>query len=50
MAEMLSDRELHKILGKIIIDGDASCIRPNSYILRLGEKGEFLILQRHINL
>jgi len=42
MAEILNDREISKLLGIVIKDGDASCIRPNSYILRLGESGEFL--------
>ncbi len=39
--KLLSDKELKKALGKIIIGGDDSCLRPNSYILRLGAKGEF---------
>jgi deoxycytidine triphosphate deaminase len=42
MATLLSDADLKKLIGTVIIDGDASCIRPNSYILRLGEAGEFL--------
>lgn len=42
MATLLSDADLKKLIGTVILDGDASCIRPNSYILRLGEAGEFL--------
>lgn len=42
MATILNDQDIRRILGKIIVDGDKSCIRPNSYILRLGSVGEFL--------
>jgi len=42
MAIILSDREIRKLLGKVIVDGDESSIRPNSYILRLGDTGEFV--------
>lgn len=42
MATILNDGELRKLIGKVIINGDPSCLRPNSYILRLGESGEFL--------
>ncbi len=42
MATILSDKELKKLLGNVIVDGDVSCLRPNSYILRLGKTGEFL--------
>lgn len=42
MASILNDKELKKILGKIIENGDESCIRPNSYVIRLGKTGEFL--------
>ena len=42
MAKILSDRDLQKLLGKAIIGADSSCIRPNSYILRLGSNGEFI--------
>lgn len=42
MAEILNDVELKRVLGAVIMDGDESCIRPNSYILRLGSEGEFL--------
>lgn len=42
MAVILNDKEIENLIDKVIIDGDTSCIRPNSYILRLGAKGEFL--------
>jgi len=42
MATILNDADIKNLLGKVIIDGDESCIRPNSYILRLGSAGEFL--------
>ncbi|WOV90352.1 MAG: hypothetical protein R1F54_07320 [Candidatus Zeuxoniibacter abyssi] len=42
MAKILSDRDLQKLLGKSIIGANSSCLRPNSYILRLGSKGEFI--------
>ncbi len=41
MAIILGDRELKKLLGSVIINGDESCVRPNAYVLRLGAKGEF---------
>jgi deoxycytidine triphosphate deaminase len=42
MATILNDAELNKLIGSVIIDGDPASIRPNSYVLRLGEEGEFL--------
>jgi deoxycytidine triphosphate deaminase len=42
MATILNDTELKKLIGSVIIDGDPSSVRPNSYILRLGGEGEFL--------
>lgn len=42
MATILNDTEIKKLIGTVIIDGDAASIRPNSYILRLGGEGEFL--------
>jgi len=42
MPTILSDREISRLLGTVIVDGDAGCIRPNAYVLRLGSKGEFL--------
>ena len=42
MAAILSDTEIKKLFGKVIMDANESCLRPNSYILRLGAEGEFL--------
>jgi len=42
MAILLADHDLKKLIGSIIIDGDPDCLRPNSYVLRLGGEGEFL--------
>jgi len=42
MAEILNDKEIEKLIGNVIISGDFGCVHPNSYILRLGEKGEFI--------
>jgi hypothetical protein len=42
MAIILNDNELKRLIGTVIIDGDTSSIRPNSYVLRLGDEGEFL--------
>lgn len=50
MAKLLSDAELEKLIGTVIIDGDNSFIRPNSYILRLGKEGEFLNANKEFHL
>lgn len=50
MATILSDKELIKLLGKVIIDGEASNVRPNSYVVRLGSMGEFLNTKKEFNL
>lgn len=50
MAILLSDKELAKLIGKVIINGDATFIKPNSYILRLGEHGEFLNANKEFTL
>lgn len=42
MAQILSDKEIEKLIGSVLVDGDAEYIHPNSYILRLGSTGEFL--------
>lgn len=42
MATILSDKQLKSLLGCVIVDGTEACIRPNSYVLRLGSQGEFL--------
>jgi deoxycytidine triphosphate deaminase len=50
MAILLSDKEIIKLIGKVIVDGDASLIRPNSYVLRLGKAGEFLNANKEFEL
>ena len=50
MATLLSDKDLTKLIGKVIIDGDPSYIRPNSYVLRLGKTGEFLNADKEFEL
>ena len=42
MAEVLNDKELKRIVGGIIVDGDPTSVQPNSYVLRLRRDGEFL--------
>lgn len=43
MATILNDEEIKKLISeKVISGGDLSCVKPNSYALRLGEQGEFL--------
>ena len=42
MATLLNDTELEKLLGIVIIGGDAESLRPNSYVIRLGSQGEFI--------
>lgn len=42
MATILNDEEIKKIIGRVIVNGDASCVKPNCYVLRLGNSGEFL--------
>lgn len=42
MARVLSDKEIKRLFSTVIINGDDECIRPNSYVLRLGTSGEFI--------
>jgi len=42
MATILSDTEIAKLLGSVILNGEPGSIRPNSYVLRLGSQGEFI--------
>lgn len=42
MATILNDTEINHLLGKVIINGDPTSVRPNAYVLRLGATGEFL--------
>jgi len=50
MATVLNDQELRKLLGTVIVDGDVTCVRPNSYIMRLGASGEFLNSRKEFTL
>jgi len=50
MATILNDDELRKLFGSVILNGDESSIRPNSYILRLGAVGEFLNVHKEFTL
>ena len=50
MAILLNDAELRKLLNTVILDGDPSCVRSNSYVLRLGATGEFLNSSKEFNL
>ena len=50
MATILSDTELRKLFGSVIMDADESCLRPNSYILRLGSVGEFITTEKRFKL
>ena len=43
MAKILNDVELRRLVERgVIVDGVESSIRPNSYILRLGNDGDFI--------
>ena len=42
MATILNDTELKKLFGTVITNAHESCVRPNSYILRLGSHGAFI--------
>lgn len=50
MAELLSDRDIKKLLGTCIIHGDVGCVRPNSYELRLGSKIRFKLTDEEFTL
>jgi deoxycytidine triphosphate deaminase/uncharacterized protein YdcH (DUF465 family) len=50
MATILNDSEIRSLLGIIIKDGIEENIRPNSYVLRMGNKGEFLDSQKPFEL
>ena len=50
MASLLSDKEIIKLIGTVIINGDISFVRPNSYVLRLGKTGEFLNADKEFEL
>ena len=42
MATILNDTEIGKLIGTVICNGDSDAIRPNSYVLRLGDSGAFI--------
>lgn len=42
MATLLNDKEIKSLFGSVLKDADEACIRPNSYVIRLGATGEFL--------
>lgn len=42
MATLLTDQELRKLFGTVIINAVDECVRPSSYIIRLGGPGEFI--------
>lgn len=42
MAKFLSDKDIRKLFGNVIVSPDKDSVRPNSYILRLGVEGEFI--------
>lgn len=42
MATLLCDKDLERLIGTVIRDGDPECLRPNSYVIRLGSEGEFI--------
>ena len=50
MASILNDKELRKLFGSVILNGEETSIRPNSYILRLGAVGEFLNVGKEFTL
>jgi len=50
MATILKDSEIEKLLEKIIKNGTKENIRPNSYIIRLGSRGEYLGTGREFEL
>jgi deoxycytidine triphosphate deaminase len=50
MAKILSDKELRSLFGTVLKNTDDSCLRPNSYVLRLGAYGEFLNTEKEFDL
>ncbi|MCL2051197.1 MAG: hypothetical protein FWG91_05660 [Lachnospiraceae bacterium] len=50
MATILRDSDFEKLLGSVIKNGNKENIRPNSYIIRLGSKGEYLSTGREFEL
>ena len=50
MATILNDTELKNLIGTVIKDADQSCVRPNSYILRLGSNGTFINTEKEFKI
>ncbi len=50
MATILNDLEIKKLLGNVIGNGSDECIKPNSYIIRLGSVGEFINTNKEVKL
>ncbi len=50
MAKLLSDKEFELLIDKVLVNGDKSNIKPNSYALRLGKYGEFINTNKHFEL
>ena len=50
MATILNDLELGKLIGTVIVNGEPSCLKTNSYALRLGGPGEFLNVGKQFTL
>ncbi len=50
MATMLNDKAIRSLFGTVLVDADEACIRPNSYVLRLGAFGEFLNTDKEFDL
>lgn len=50
MAKLLNDIQIKKIIGAVIVNGEDSLIRPNAYLLRLGQDGEFLDSEKRFKL
>ena len=42
MPTILNDRELKSLFGTVLRNAAEECLRPNSYVLRLGTRGEFI--------
>ncbi len=50
MANVLPDREITALLGKVIIGGSPECVRVNSYEVRLGHKARFDSTGEHVDI
>ena len=50
MADILPDKEIEKLLGNCIINGEKEHIKSSSYVLRLGEEAKFFSTNETKNL